>query len=311
MKKVFVVVVSAVAVLAMGCGPLNPKYAKLPIDSEHCYPPIYYTYDTTSRPILNIAQVLGGDTLSFKKRYSQHSLMVANATGVLKDLRELRADSMPNSSTAELKRHKIITQLFLVSTEIASVAAELDCEGERANQVADFLTEKETKQVRLLTILSVTTGAMASVGNAFKQASAAEAFTIIGGSISAALGIGALFSHRKVAFQHPRNLLADIWRQPRHSTLFPAPIWYMLTEKYFSNAQEYSIAHNMRERWIKFEELDIKRKRSQKEIRLLFGVGGNYSADELRARARMVNQVQAAVKLMNQDLEGLIMEMSK
>jgi hypothetical protein len=296
----------AIVILLGACASANPRLKQLRTESAYCYPPVLYTYDSTTRPSDNFSQLFD-DKLQGK--FSEHSLMVANATGILSGLRELQTDP---PETVYLKRQKMLTKLFLVSTEIASIAAELDCEGERANQVADFLSQKETNRVRILTILSVTTGALAGIGNAtLRVHSAAVASAVTGGSISAGLGLGALFSTRRVLFNHPRNLLADIWSAGKNSTIYPPPVWYMLSQKYFSNSQQAPVAANMKQRWIKFEDLDPKAKKSGRLIKLLFGTGGLYNADELRSRARMLNQVQAAVKLMNQDLQGLIEDISK
>ena len=308
MKKIALFTVSlGVVWLLVSCAASNQRFNQLRTESGYCYPPVVYSYDSSSRPFDSLSKVL--DPI-LKKKFSEHSLMVANAAGVLRYLKELQAD--PSPSTAYGKRQQILTQLFLVSTEISSMAAELDCEGERANQVADFLTQKETRRVRLLTIFSVTMGALGGIGNAtLKSHPAAVASAVIGGSISAGLGLGALFSSRRVIFNHPRNLLTDFWSEEKTSLVYPPPIWYMFSQKYFSNSQEAPIARNMKQRWIKFEDLDQRNKENERLIKLFFGPGGLYSADELRSRARMLNQVQAAVKLMNQDLQGLIAEISK
>jgi hypothetical protein len=244
-------------------------------------------------------------------KYSRHSLMVANATGVLKFLKE--QEQQPFHSPAWWQLHqRILTRLFLISTQIESIAAELDCEGERADQIAEFMTQSENQKVKRLTIASIVSGAVGGIGNAVLSSHAASVTAaVVGGSLSAALGLRALFSERKVSYLHSRNLLRDIWIQPSTSAIYPPSIWYMLSNKFFSNEQLFPIAVNMKNRWIAFEAIKPHNKKSDERVELLFGSGGKYSADDLRARSRMLNQVQASVKLMNQDLQELVEDISK
>src|SRR5271154_5985719 len=105
-------------ILLSSCASSNPKFYQLRTEPGYCYPPVSYTYDNKSKPYDDISRVVDS---SLQKKYSGHSLMVANATGVLKDLIKLQAD--PSPATSYLKRQQILTQLFLVSTEISSIAA--------------------------------------------------------------------------------------------------------------------------------------------------------------------------------------------
>jgi hypothetical protein len=64
------------------------------------------------------------------------------------------------------------------------------------------------------------------------------------------------------------------------------------------------------ERWQHYGLLgDKKKNKEQKE--LFFGAGGKYSQDQLKTRANMLNQMQAAIRLLHQDLEVLIFDLSK
>jgi hypothetical protein len=85
----------------------------------------------------------------------------------------------------------------------------------------------------------------------------------------------------------------------------------MLTNKAFSNRGENSVAHNTRLRWQRYGELVAPAsKEGQRQQALLFGSGGQYSADELTVRADMLNELQASVRLMNQDLQGLLLSLA-
>jgi hypothetical protein len=295
-------------VVFSSCISSNQMLNHLRTESGYCDPPVIYSYDSISRPLADMSHSLDSSLL---RKYSFRSLLVANASGVLAGLKELQTEPFRSPEYLN-KNQQILVRLLLVSTEIASIAAELDCEGERARQIADFVQEKENRRVRALTVFSITVGAIAGIGNAAAHShSVAESIAIVGGITGAGLGLSALFSSRRILFNHPRNLLADLWREEKNSSVYPPSIWHMLSEKYFSNSQVSAIAVNMKQRWIKFESLDDHNKKSERLQKLFFGPGGHYSADELLSRVRMLNQVQAAVKLMNQDLQGLIAEIAK
>jgi hypothetical protein len=194
-----------------------------------------------------------------------------------------------------------------VSTTVASVAAELDCEGERADQVAGYLAEQDDRRTQRLNVLSIGIGAASGVGTTvIENKSGQYAFGIGGGLLAAGLGLLTLRINHTAEFRHPRNLLADVWAEKPTSDLFPPSVWYMLTEPAFSNSGQTSLAYNTRQRWQHYGQLaHPDSKQGQALTALLFGPGGRYSANQLTVRANMLNELQSAVRLLNQELQGL------
>ncbi|NEU69728.1 hypothetical protein GK091_22805 [Spirosoma agri] len=262
-------------------------------------------------PRPDVDAFLRADT-SLTKRYSRHDLLMANASGVLPLLKELiQLEKTPLTTANRLerviKRQQIQQRLALASTELSSFAAELDCEGERADQLATYLDQKDTRRVRRLTIFSVVIGAVTTVATALIQAdNTGKIVGISGGLVSAAAGgLAAFSSNKSVIFTHKRNLLADLWYQPAQSSVYPPLIWYVLTEKTFSNSGQTSISANIRQRWRGY----VLEGTSSDEQTLYFGSGGNYQADDLHTRANMLNQLQSSVRSINQDLQGLLLSL--
>jgi hypothetical protein len=67
-----------------------------------------------------------------------------------------------------------------------------------------------------------------------------NAIGIGGGILGAGFGLATLNPKgKKVEFIHQRNLLRDIWREKLESPNFPPFIWYMYTEKKFSNRRTF------------------------------------------------------------------------
>ncbi|MEH3087960.1 MAG: hypothetical protein PGN26_15815 [Xylophilus ampelinus] len=99
-----------------------------------------------------------------------------------------------------------------------------------------------------------------------------------------------------------------MWNESPASTAWPPAVWRMLTDPAFSNQGRTSIAHNMRERWQRYGQLaqpDSEKGRGL--TALLFGPGGSYSAVQLKLRADMLNEMQSAVRLLEQELQGLLL----
>ena len=126
-----------------------------------------------------------------------------------------------------------------------------------------------------------------------------------GGALSVGLGLGSLYVHPRIDFAHPRNLLSDVWTGPIRSSAYSPPVWAYLTHAEFSNDQREPIRAHIVARWRHYEALESDPSRAA----LLFGAGGAYDADELRARAAMLDEVKAEVGLANQDLGVLAGEL--
>ena len=139
-----------------------------------CYPDEKYTIDSTHIPYASIPEILLTDTL-LNKHYSSLNIKLANATGTLDliyELTQLKKDYMLYPSLGKeikiiSKKQEITNRLILCRTEIASIAAELDCEGERAEQLSTYITSKESAQVNKLTVASITLGALTAVAVIF------------------------------------------------------------------------------------------------------------------------------------------------
>ncbi|WP_243900067.1 hypothetical protein [Hymenobacter defluvii] len=305
-----------VAVLLSACAGARQSGQSLRVEAGYCDPPHLIADDPAFLPLPSMQLLLRDSLLS--KRFSQRSLLLANAAGVLPQLHELvrleRATPTGNarSEQYQAQQQRILTRLLLLSTTIASVAAELDCEGERADQVASYLTEHANRREQRLTVLSIAVGAVSGIATTVLEGRTAQyAFGIGGGLATAILGVLTLTSNPTVLFTHPRNLLADIWQEAPQSNAYPPAVWYVLTEPAFSNQGQSSLAHNARRRWQHYGQLerpDSRKGRAQLE--LLFGGGGHYDANALHLRADMLNELQASVRLINQDLRGLLQELT-
>lgn len=300
-----------------GCATRPP--ARLVVAAGYCDPPLPYRYNPAFAPKADFEAAL---TPALLARYPRRTLLTANAVGILPPLQALlalqaaaRQQPGPATELAVLRqRQAIASQVALVSSTVASLAAELDCEGERADQVAGYLKNLDDRRTQRLNVLSITVGAASGIGTTVIDNQAAQySFGIGGGLLAAGLGLLTLSQGGHTAeFTHPRNLLADVWAEKPASEVFPPSIWYLLSEPAFSNGGRTSLAHNTRQRWQHYGQLaKPDSKQGQELAALLFGPGGQYSADQLTVRASMLNELQSAVRLLNQELQGLLLALNE
>jgi hypothetical protein len=294
------------AALLPACSSVKPRIDHSGAITTYCDPPLAYEYDASIKPIANLDSVLAV-TPALKQQFSRHDLLMANAVAIVPLLQQLRTN--PTGQEADRLRQQIQSRLLLAQTQVSSVAAELDCEGERADQLATYLDQQDDRRVRRLTIGSVLIGAITTVATALILGDDAnKTVAISGGLISAGMGGAAAFSSgKRVPFQHSRNLLTDIWQEKKTSVIYPPTVWYVLHETAFSNSKHQSIAYNTRQRWLDY----VLQGSSADEQSLYFGKGGRYSADDLHTRANMLNQLQSSVRSINQDLQSLLLTLAQ
>ena len=285
---------------------------------EYCTPPYAYRYDPAYAPQADFAAAL---TPALLARYPRRQLLAANAAGLLPSLQKLlaleaaaRQQPGPAAELAALRqRQRILNRVNLLSATIASVAAELDCEGERAEQVGGYLRQQDGRRVQRLNVGSFLSGGVSSVGTVIVGSTGGQyGFGVGGGLLTAGLGLLTLRGGGTANFAHPRSALADVWTGQSTSGVFPPSVWYMLSDPAFSNKGERSINENTRRRWLTYGQLaQPGTTGGQQAATLLFGGGGTYSADQLQLRANMLNELQAAVRLLNQEVQGLLLALSE
>lgn len=270
-----------------------------------------YNYCAPNVPYLKQG-ALSKDTIDLKltqTNISPRDQLICRILGVSKDIDGLwklnRAGGKDNTADKVYLRQKISNKILLAQTQLQAVAAELDCEGERADMAATYLDALNSKRNTKLTVGSVILGALTTVATAVISNNGVQnTVGISGGLISAGLGAMTINPKgREVEFEHAHNLLRSIWTEPETNTDYPEFVWEMLHEKKFSNQGNVTLSESVKRRWIQFQ---FDGKIDPEQEVLLFGSGGFYGADDLHTRASMINQLQSSVRSLNQELTGLI-----
>lgn len=259
-------------------------------------------------------------TLSLAVRLSPPAMKMADTISVLPlvtHIPTLEAEVARNEEGAATRllevRHQILERIVLASLAVARTAAEADCEEERADQLADRLQEVREKRTRGFTILALLGSGVASIisgGLGLASAAVAAAVTeITGGSVKSIFGSAAYLDGGTLDFPHQRNLLKEVWDGPDHSSLMPPSVWRHLNQPLTDDPESRSLRETLIARWRQHGRLgkpdsEVERRR----ISLFFGEGGTYGIDDLRARAAMLDLLEADITLMSQDLELLLQE---
>ncbi|EJL70158.1 hypothetical protein [Chryseobacterium populi] len=284
----------------------------LTLKDSYCKAPFQYNY-TNKLPSYNSDSILTANK-ELKGMFSDQSILILNALDNLDevhDIIELKKDTSLSSQVKVLQlKTKINSKITIALTELDAVAAEFDCEGERVAQIGNYVDNLNDSRNNKLILYSIAAGAAASIaGGIVKDNSWSNAIDISGGVLGAGFGLATLNPKgKKVEFIHQRNLLRDIWREKLESPNFPPFIWYMYTEKKFSNKEEHSIIQNMKERWLHYQFDDS---RQEADASVIFSDGGFYRSDDLHNRAAMLNQMQSATRTINQNINYLLLDLDK
>lgn len=230
---------------------------------------------------------------------------IAALLGVSDELRETRTEQPADEPWARTGRVVMLERLEVTRTILEATVAELDCERERAVQIASSLHARKERSTLRFTISSIVMGAATTIASSVLAGANAsvwsqEVVALSGGAITAGLAVMPLFDHPTVELQHERNILADVWLGPREPSTIPPVVWAYLTRPAFSNERRTSIRANVVARWKAYELQGVAF-----DPALLFGTRGRYDAATLDLRAAMLDQIKAEVRLMNQDLATL------
>ncbi len=254
-------------------------------------------------------------------RFSLQSQDIADTIGAKDLLTQMAAlgveaaQNAPDSSIQLLLvRQQLSDRILLALLDVKSAAAEANCEEKRADQLADQLQERRDARARRLTIFAVLGGGVIGIlsgglAAADPSSMAGGLAAIAAGVVASAFGAAALFDDPQYEFQHRRNLLREIWEGPNQPSLFPVSVWRFLNRPLRDDPAQRSLRETLIARWRHDGRLgEPGSDTEQRRMALFFGRGGSYEIEDLRARAAMMDLIEAEVDLMSHDLERLMQE---
>jgi hypothetical protein len=241
--------------------------------------------------------------------FSAEVIRTAEAIGALDRMQALvETERRPgNGVPVILARQAVTDRVVLALLDVQAMLATIDCEGERADQLRGQLARNEARRARNLGLAGILVGAgtAALTGGLSLAGSAASANTagIVGGSAEAGVASLLLFGGASGVLRSRSNLLAEVYRQPAQSTLFPATIWRYLTRR--DAPGQPSIAEEIVAEWRSaglLEEPEAEEPLFRPEARL--------AIEDLERRDAMLDLTEARIALMSRDLRQLLEEVT-
>lgn len=310
---------AAAITAAVSCSGIKNTALRAQLEKSNCNQQNVYTY--TAAEIPQPIREADIDT-ALTARFSFKSLNMAHAIGVLELLKHYvaeqktyRAQPTPANRLLLLElSQKIANRINIASLEVSAVSSEMDCEEERASQIANYLSGKQDELESKLTVGAIVVGAAGAIstGALLNSGNSGDYIGVGTGVAEATLGLLILLNKSGTEFHHKRNALREIWQGQTTSSIFPPPVWYYLNYKNSGKEGSASLRELLIEKWISFGQVDDKQSKKQiKQTRLYFGDGGKYSAGQLNNRADMYDQLESNINLMKQDLKGLFSELER
>lgn len=247
---------------------------------------------------------------------SERSLQLAAVMNVLPLLSKMAVLDHAGEShgLAFLELRQMLTdRLLLTLFEVSSTTAEIVCERDRADQVADRMDEIDSARVKKLTLVSIVVAGVASIvsgaiGLAGAATTASDASTVASGVLASLFGGMALFTATKQEFSHERNLLKEVWDNPTRSTIFSPAVWRFLQRPHHAD-RSATARDEVINAWRQQGRLGEPGSPGEDDrMALIFGAGGTYASADLRARASMLETLEAHVQLFSEELEQFLGE---
>ncbi|HMN06668.1 MAG TPA: hypothetical protein PKD45_13185 [Flavobacteriales bacterium] len=204
-------------------------------------------------------------------------------------------------------RRTIAYHCDLASLEISAVASELDCEEEKISQLAQHLNALEQRTMDGLNVAAIAVGAGGALftGIHFLEDDRnrhVDWLAIAFGAAEAGLGVAMLLTGKKADIRHPRNALRAIHQGKDPDAIFPASVWFCLTNPIPGQQEGKTYRKQLMDRWQEGED-------QAGNLALFLGNGGTYTSDQLHSRASMYDQLESTIKLVKQDLLQLVQEL--
>jgi hypothetical protein len=241
--------------------------------------------------------------------FSADAIETAEAIGVMGRMQTLiETERRPgNGVPVILARQAVTDRVLLALLDVQATLATIDCEGERADQLRGQLQRNEARRARNLGLAGILIGAgtAALTGGLSLAGSTAAGDTvgIIGGSTEAGVASMLLFGGSNGMLRTRANLLAEIYRQPAQSALFPPTVWRYLTRR--DAPGDSNIAEEIVAEWRAAGLLDAAEQDDP-----LFRPEARLSIDELERRDAMLDLTEARIALMSRDLRQLLEEVT-
>lgn len=301
--------------LLSGCatGERSLKVSPRDVSGAYCAP-LFIAPSVASRIPSSPELSSTSESASELEGLSPESRQIAEIIGVMELVRQTRALETQGAPLSDEGKRRLVEArqhlsdlLVTVSFEVSGASGRVDCEATRAHHVASALAEMREERVRRYEITAIVGDALIGiVGGGFSLAAMATASgvaDVIGGTFATGFGLAAGLTGVDHEFFHPErtNILREIWEGPSVSTTFPMSVWRFLNSPLSHDAEYRTRREELIAEW-RNDGLIGEAGELDRRATLLFGTGGTYEIDDLRARAQMLEVVKTELSVMTHHL---------
>jgi len=256
--------------------------------------------------------------------YSNKSIVVANAYGLINDIRDLKTlknteIKLNSNDSIRLaiieKARKIDKTLNLATLEIQTLQTFLSCNNLKLIRTKTDLAALNDKTRSAYTnsaiILGVASsalvaGAVLSDGE-LNSGSFKDWVGIAGGLVAAGLAVISERVNKKVSLSHTHNAIASIWNDNNDQGIFTDNTWYLLNQPSLVDSSELSMRDLIMRTWETSKSM-LQDKDHMKYIPTIIGDGGKYTEEMIQLRMDMLEEVKQSVEEISRLLSLLTYE---
>ena len=275
------------------------------------------TIDTDCPPVMDYIssdflplEPLLADTF-LTSNYSVQSIIVANAYGLVDDIRDLKTlkieETLPNSNdTIRLatleKAIEIDKTMNLATLEIQTLQTFLNCNNRKLIQAKTDLAQLNNTTRSTFSNSAIIIGVVSSVlvaaavisDGQLNSGSFKDWVGIVGGLVAAGLAIISERVDKKIRLSHSHNAIAAIWNGTNDQGVFTDNTWYLLNQPYLIDSSDLSIRDSITKIWKSSKSLLLEED-NMKYIPVIMGNGGEYTEEMIQLRINMLEEVKHSI----------------
>jgi len=266
---------------------------------------------TPSREPLPIDSVLSDPLLD--SRYSAGSLAIANAYGLVDDIRgleNLRGGGAGPVEDDEVRLQIVIAErgineaLDIASLELQSLVDFIDCEGSRLSKIRTELLQQNSKQDGRLTRAAIITGAVSvalvagivlSGDDALKGGDAMNWIGIAGGVAATAFAVRSGQVNRTVIVEHDNNAVRAMWNGDNARGFFPPAPWYLLDLENIFDVSGSTLRNTIMAEWTTSQSM-LGDEDRMAELPVFLDSSGTYDESMLLVRIYMLDEIGSGLE---------------
>lgn len=243
--------------------------------------------------------------------YSLHSIIVANAYGLIDDIRDLKTlgnieDTLSLKDAIRLamleKVIEIDKTMNLAKLEIQTLQTYLYCNNLKLIRAKSDLEQLNNKTRSAYTNSAIGIGIVSSVLVATAVISDGELNSgsfkdwvgIVGAVVATGLAIKSERVNKKIGLSHSHNAIAAIWNGKNDQGIFTDNVWYLLNEPYLIDSSELSIRDSIIETWNTSKSM-LQDEDHLKYMPIILGDKAEYTEEMIQLRMDMLEEIKHSI----------------